>query len=138
MVTRQITSSSAVSNISGENEGCSWWFLFVLYYIFELDLSNSDFDIFDWPDGIREPIIVKLVLKVTTLGFLSHPSFQYCKKCIRHTAQRGCQKWKYIWICAIREYISTGVAGAQTHSTFGHHPLHPLILRLLVQYRRYE
>ena len=32
----------------------------------------------------------------------------------------------------LRECVSTGAAGAQTCRSLGHHPLHPLILRLLV------
>ena len=32
----------------------------------------------------------------------------------------------------IREWVSTGAAGAQTQRSLGHHLLHPQILRLLV------
>ena len=36
-------------------------------------------------------------------------------------------------IILARECVSTGAAGAQTRRSLGHHLLHPLILRLLIQ-----
>ena len=39
---------------------------------------------------------------------------------------------KDIDVAQPRECVSTGAAGARTRRSFGHHLLHPLILRLLV------